>query len=240
MSSIPQTSGIYRIVCTATKKVYIGSAVNLRQRKVDHFKTLRGNRHANARLQRAWNKYGGDAFEFEIIEFVLAPFLLEREQYWLDKTRSYDDRRGFNIALVAGSHYGLKRSDAAREANSVSKQRAWQGFVNPNGESVTIINLWRFCKDNDLHFGAMWNLANGRGRSKSYKGWTFKGNVPRGRFCKEYQGFVDPDGNAVSPIINMAAFCREHGLHPGHMRSVYSGHADSHRGWTCQRIGGEK
>jgi hypothetical protein len=33
-------------------------AYNFNRRKVDHWKTLRGNRHVNRHLQRAWNKYG--------------------------------------------------------------------------------------------------------------------------------------------------------------------------------------
>lgn len=235
MSSIPQTSGIYRIVCSANGKIYIGSAVNLRHRKKDHFKTLRGNRHANIRLQRAWNKYGEDAFSFEVIEWVLAPFLLEREQYWMDKLRVCDDRYGFNIAPLAGSCYGAKRPHTSA-AIRTRREQTWIGFVNPNGEPVTIVNLWRFCKKNGLHFGAMWNLANGKGRTKSYKGWRFQGNDLRGRFCKEYCGFIDPDGNQVQPVINLAAFCRERGLHPSHMRDVYNGKTVHHHGWTCRRV----
>jgi len=60
-SDIPAEPGIYKITCTANKRIYIGSAVNLLKRKRDHFNTLRRNNHCNLHMQRAWNKYGPDA-----------------------------------------------------------------------------------------------------------------------------------------------------------------------------------
>lgn len=99
-SPIPTTSGIYRIVCLTNKKLYIGSAVNLRKRWQDHSRDLSRKTHCNQKLQRAYQKYGSDAFQFEIIEFVLPPFLLEREQYHLDKNKPFGSK-GFNIARQA-------------------------------------------------------------------------------------------------------------------------------------------
>lgn len=111
---VPPTSGIYKITCTSTEKFYIGSAVNLQTRRYDHFKTLQENKHKNPKLQRAWNKYGEDAFTFEVLELVLVPFLLEREQYWFDKLKPFD-KKGFNIARVAGSNLGGTHTPETRE-----------------------------------------------------------------------------------------------------------------------------
>lgn len=103
--TIPVTSGIYKIICTFTDKCYIGSTANLRKRHREHFSKLHKKTHCNQRLQNAWNKYGSDAFVFEVIELVLPPFLLEREQYWLDKLKP-----SFNLAPVAGSLLGMERA----------------------------------------------------------------------------------------------------------------------------------
>ena len=65
---IPPTSGIYMITCTTNKKIYIGSTCNLYNRRRDHFSALRQKRHGNPYLQRAWNKYGEQAFTFEVLE----------------------------------------------------------------------------------------------------------------------------------------------------------------------------
>jgi group I intron endonuclease len=101
--------GIYKITCTANEKIYIGSTVNLNKRKSDHFSYLRGNRHNNPKMQRAWNKYGEQAFTFEVLELVSAPeMLIVREQYWFDALKPFGNK-GFNIALEAGHRVRLGR-----------------------------------------------------------------------------------------------------------------------------------
>lgn len=108
-SHIPTVPGIYKITCTANNKIYIGSSVNLQKRKRDHFYELRRNNHNNSKLQRAWNKYGEQAFIFEVLELVLFPeMLIDREQYWFDKLKPFGNK-GFNIALEAGHRVRLGR-----------------------------------------------------------------------------------------------------------------------------------
>lgn len=105
-SSIPESSGIYRITCSANGKFYIGSTINLRKRQYEHFRTLRHGTHNNPKLQHAWNKYGEQAFIFDVIEFVLPAILLEREQHWLDTLKPF-----FNIAISTQSaHMGMKHT----------------------------------------------------------------------------------------------------------------------------------
>ncbi len=114
MNTIPPTSGIYKITCTANNKIYIGSAVNLRNRKSQHIYTFQHNKHKNPIMQNAWNKYGEQAFIFEVLELVLVPdLLLVQEQYWLDKLKPFG-RKGFNIYREAGSGFGHEVSPEAR------------------------------------------------------------------------------------------------------------------------------
>ena len=49
-----------------------------------------------------------------------------------------------------------------------------------------------------------------------------------------HSGFVDPQGNAVGPIRNLAAFCRKHELDNTHMTALAKGRIVSYRGWTHQ------
>lgn len=53
-----KVSGIYCIENKINNKTYIGSSKNLYQRLLKHFALLRHNKHENAHLQSAWNKYG--------------------------------------------------------------------------------------------------------------------------------------------------------------------------------------
>lgn len=219
MAKIPRASGIYQIRCIPTGKIYVGSAVNMRARWFRHRWALRRGIHGNAYLQAAWDKYGEDGFEFCVVEFVEKSKLLSAEQAWLDSTRCTDRSVGFNISPTAGSTGDLFA-------------KVWEGFIDPDGNEVTITNLHEFCRTHDLDQPSIIRLAQGKSKLKSYKGWTHKNSVRKRAYIKTYDGFVDPEGHAVGPITNLAAFCREWGLEKTHMVAVAHGRLISHHGWT--------
>jgi len=109
-------SGIYCIENKTNGHRYVGGAVDLKQRKHQHLSSLRGNRHHSRYLQRAWNKYGEDAFEFSVIEYWEPEFLVSFEQWWMNMLRPE-----YNIAPVAGNTLGVKHTDEAR-ANMAAAQ----------------------------------------------------------------------------------------------------------------------
>ncbi|OFC94646.1 hypothetical protein BTGOE4_10360 [Bacillus thuringiensis] len=104
---MPKNMGIYKITCLSNKRFYIGSSNDLKKRKRDHFRELSYNRHHSNRMQRSYNKYGKENFIFEVIEYIFDEVILRnREQYWMDKTKSYDKNIGFNISYNAyGGHF---------------------------------------------------------------------------------------------------------------------------------------
>lgn len=80
------TSGIYQIQSKSSGNSYIGSSRCIKKRWHIHRCDLRKGRHHSMLLQRAWNKYGKDGFDFIVLEFVDDLLLLaEREQYWIDQ-----------------------------------------------------------------------------------------------------------------------------------------------------------
>jgi hypothetical protein len=188
-------------------------------RWAEHRRRLRRDAHVNKHLQQAWIRYGEENFEFIVVEYVKRPCLLRAEQLWIDKTQCTDRKIGFNICPFADSPGGILA-------------QVWEGFINPNGNEITIFNLHEFCRQHGLDFPSMHRLAIGKSKLKSYKGWTHKNSVRQRDFIKTYDGFIDPDGNPVGPITNLAAFCRERGLDNTHMVAVAHGRICSHRGWT--------
>ena len=60
-------SGVYVIIHRDSGKFYIGSALRINKRFSAHRCNLKKGKHHNAHLQAAWNKYGEDAFDFEIL-----------------------------------------------------------------------------------------------------------------------------------------------------------------------------
>ena len=90
-------SCIYQILNLVNGKFYIGHSQNYDTRWWEHERRLRKNRHDNIHLQRAWNKYGSENFEFILIELVSEENLLIREQFWIDWLGACDNELGYNI-----------------------------------------------------------------------------------------------------------------------------------------------
>jgi len=108
--------GIYQIQSKINEKLYIGSAINLKTRKKNHFNELKRREHPNIILQNHVNKYGINVLIFSILEFCLKEKLIEREQYYMDTLNPE-----FNIRKIAGSCLGMKHSEKAKQ-----KMSAWQ------------------------------------------------------------------------------------------------------------------
>ena len=65
--------------------------------------------HRNTILQRAYNKYGKQNFEFPVVEFVEdVTQLITRENCWINLTGCCDRKIGYNISPTAGSNLGWK------------------------------------------------------------------------------------------------------------------------------------
>ncbi len=109
----PKFCGIYRIWHMATNKSYIGSAVDVSARLGSHLRMLNRKSHHSVKLQRAWDKYGEEAFSFNVVEVVESKEkLIEREQHWIDEFNA--SRLGYNISPTAGSILGHKFSDESK------------------------------------------------------------------------------------------------------------------------------
>lgn len=85
MKKLAVISGIYKIVNLVNGHVYIGESYHCLQRKRQHLRELKKNRHSNSHLQRAWNKYGKENFKFIIIETCPENIRYLRERYWIAK-----------------------------------------------------------------------------------------------------------------------------------------------------------
>lgn len=102
-------SGIYRIEM-GNGYFYIGSSVNLSNRRGCHLRNLERMEHRNIRMQHCWSKYG--IFEFVVLEKCEVECLLSREQEWIDK--NFADPKNLNIAPTAGSCLGRVLSPETR------------------------------------------------------------------------------------------------------------------------------
>lgn len=112
-------SGIYKITCTVSGKVYIGSSINVRKRRNHHLCYLRKNRHSNNYLQHSYNKYGEDSLVFEMVEECEPELLLVTEEKCINKFNSFND--GFNLVEKPTAHMlGYKHTDEAKAIMSAA------------------------------------------------------------------------------------------------------------------------
>jgi hypothetical protein len=116
-------SGIYAIRHIESGKLYVGSSSNIASRWQTHRWALGRGIHHSRHLQNAWDKYGADAFVFEVLQAVENPDdLIRTEQEHLDRTGSFRRTHGYNILPKAGSCLGVKRLAEQRLAMSAAQQ----------------------------------------------------------------------------------------------------------------------
>ena len=78
-------SGIYKITRIKTGEIYIGKSTNVKDRWVQHCKTVYGaGTIAHSILHTTMAKDGLENFTFELVEEVPKDKLTEREKYWID------------------------------------------------------------------------------------------------------------------------------------------------------------
>lgn len=125
---------IYAWYNKVNQKIYIGSSINLYKRFANYYLAINSKAKFHTPiLKRAFEKYGKGGFLFLILEKVSdANLCVEREQCYLDLFQPFDGL-GYNIAHLASSTLGTKRS---AEANLKNKARQ-QG---ENGSNVKLRN----------------------------------------------------------------------------------------------------
>lgn len=172
--------GIYSIRHKATGKIYIGSTIkSFDYRKKKHFNKLKYNKHHNIKLQRAYNKYGKDAFEFCILEILNnISDVRQAEQYYIDV---FYGKHCYNINKKADSPNASlggiasakiqKNKDARKTKSTEARQKQYIcGFRSPeNILYAPVINLRDFSRTHNLHSSHMAQVYNGK--RTSHKGW---------------------------------------------------------------------
>lgn len=222
-STIPQSSGIYKITCTVNNKIYIGSTQNLRHRWDEHQSKLKRDKHNNQHLQNAWNKYGEQSFTFEVIEYVIDLPILERENYWLVKLKPYDRVIGFNIAVDATSP--MKGRKASQETCAKMSQIA-KNRTRSKSTREKQANSMRGRK-HSIETKAKMSKAS-KGKKKSVEQNT------KSALSKSRDWVVTTPQGEDLHVKNLAAFCREHGLNRGNMCAIACGLVPHHKQWKCR------
>jgi hypothetical protein len=96
--------GIFRVRNRLNDKSFVGKSVDLPSMLNRQQAQLQMGGHMNKALQKDWNEFGAEAFEFEVLDTLTVPEqgnydpaadLLALEELWLDKLKPFGDR-GYN------------------------------------------------------------------------------------------------------------------------------------------------
>ena len=87
------TCGIYMITNKNTGQKYIGQSKDIEDRWYNHIHSPKEYSY----IDRAIKKYGVSMFDFTVIESVSISMLLEREEYWIKKYNTYEDKNHYNL-----------------------------------------------------------------------------------------------------------------------------------------------
>lgn len=160
------TKGIYYILNTQSKRVYVGSSKQIEKRLKQHKKDLELNRHCNVQLTRAWAKYNENDFIFGILEEMSSKStrkqLLENEQKYLNVNDG-----GYNIAPANGGDCISNHPDnkqirekikrgVRKQNDSLSKEERltrWSrpGEMNPNWKGGPDIKICPVCNNTEIY-----------------------------------------------------------------------------------------
>lgn len=105
-------SGIYLIENVENHKKYVGQSINVKIRIGKHKSYLKSGKHENIYLQRSYDKYGLNSFNFKLLESCSVEELDEREIYYISFYNTLDYNVGYN--LESGGNEGKIVSELTR------------------------------------------------------------------------------------------------------------------------------
>lgn len=230
-------SGVYVIANLASEKLYIGSSAKLRNRLTTHIWLLRNNRHKNAHLQAAWNKYGEDAFMFAPLQYAPVDDLESVEQGMIDKYRDV----AYNLREVSSSNRGIKFSEETRRKISESSKAQWDRpeyrermlaviknrELSPEGIAKMAATK-RGKRLSEEHRQAMRDAVR---KPPPERSEVHRAALGASR-AKTYV-VTSPEG-VEQTVTNLREFCRSNSLQQSHMGKVARGVQDNHKGWLCR------
>lgn len=236
-------AGIYIITNTESTKVYIGSTVNLKQRWAIHKSRLHHGNHVNPHLQAAWDFYGGDTFEFGVLEYLDDPEELHlAEQFWCDIYRE-ENRELYNIATIgpapmlgrAVSEETRRKTSKALMGHPVSEKTRRKMSKALRGHPVSEETRRKISRANKGHRHtkeAKHRISRAlQGREKPPRTKEHGRNLGEAH-GKPYPAFIHQDTGEIIPAgVNLRAMCRGRELDAPCMRRVKVGERGHHKGW---------
>lgn len=134
----PKCAGIYSFKNTINNKHYVGQAIKLRQRLLNHWNSWNSSKMQHLAIYRAFAKYGIEAFELKIEETILDSLAKDTkdkldalEKEYIQKYNSYEN--GYNMTLGGDAGvFGLKQTEeTSKHISEVVRKHNFQKEIPP-------------------------------------------------------------------------------------------------------------
>lgn len=203
-------AGIYCITNKVNNKKYFGQSIDIERRKKAYFNYE--NFH-NDHLKRAFNKYGKENFEFQIIKCCEKKYLDRFEKLYIRIYDTMNPDKGYN--KEAGGNLNKDLSEETRKKMSENNARYWEGKTLPDeirkkisdkhtGQKHTPETCKKISENMPDRSGennpkakyTIWDINNVKYNKKD----MFKnndGNKPRKVFTTKYKGYRLPIGGFI-------------------------------------------
>lgn len=250
------TCGIYMIQNLVNGKMYIGQAVDIEDRWGRHKRELRGNYHINKHLQRSWNRYREENFEFSILLECEESQLNTFEEYCIFELMTYDRRVGYNKTYGGG---GVKATEETKRKMSEAQKgkhfseehkrklsEALKGEKSPNyGKHPTEETRrkqsealkGKYCGEKSCMYGKHLSEETRRKQSEALKGEKHPNygkqlsEETRRKMSKPVVQ-IDPTTNKViNTYFGAGEAERQGGFHNSHISNCCKGKQKTHKGY---------
>lgn len=239
------SSGIYQIRNLVNGKIYIGKGVDIGSRWSKHKRLLNANKHYNIHLQRAWNNYGGNSFDFSILEHCPIEQLDEREKYHIAIYKA--EGLAYNLTDGGEGMLGnVPTIETRAKLSKINKGKKRHPFTEEHKAKIGLGNLGK--KKSAEEIARRVEKQKGQKRapfSEEHKlkiGLAQKGKPRSQKSMKALLAshvqqwiVINPSGETIE-VENLKAFCRISGLDQRHMSNVAHGKEKHHKGWKCYRV----
>lgn len=189
--------GVYQIKNIITGDIYIGSSVQLEKRILDHKRKLSIKKHHSIILQRAYDKYGKNAFKYSIICNCDKNLVLYMEQIYIDSNNPYYNTAKSTTAPMLG-----------RKHSEASKALFRKRIIKKGKDSPSYGKKWT--EEMRDHFI---KIRTGKKRSQEFKDKISKINKQNNNWkhIKKYvelskKQVFDNQGNVFQSLVECADF----------------------------------
>ena len=203
---------IYKIVNKVNNKCYVGQSKDYNKRFQEHRWALKNNKHENACLQNAWNKYGEENFDFVVIEDLTSDYN-SLEKYWIKELNSVTPN-GYNILKGGEEPPLLKGNNSYRKKISEKQAKEIQELLLKNVDvqdihkqypQITIgqinrINNGEAWRNSTLHYPLQDRMVVGHDIALKIQDDLLRGKETQKAIAKKYnvcRSFVTGINNGV-------------------------------------------